>query len=129
MEDGFGLWDVFVSMFWFMLLFAWIALLIHIFGDLFRDRELGGGAKALWTVFLVFLPWLGALVYLIARGKSMNERTLEAAQAQEASVRAYVREAAGTASPAEELKKLADLRESGAITPADYDQAKAKILA
>lgn len=129
MEDGFGLWDVIVSMFWFMLLFAWISLLIHIFGDLFRDRKLGGGAKAMWTVLLVFLPWLGALIYLIARGGSMNERMQEAAEAQEASMRAYVRDAAGTTSTAEELKKLADLRESGVITPADYDQAKAKILA
>ena len=129
MEDDFGLWDVFVSMFWFMLLFAWISLLIHIFGDLFRDRGLSGGAKAMWTILLVFLPWLGALIYLIARGSSMNERMQQAAEAQEASMRAYVRDAAGTTSTAEELKKLAELRESGVITPADYDQAKAKILA
>lgn len=128
MDEDFGLWDVFVSMFWFMLLFAWIALLIHIFSDLFRDRELSGGAKALWTVFLVFLPWLGALVYLIARGNSMNERARVAAEAQEANLRAYVRDAAGTTSAADELKKLAELRASGAITDADYDQAKAKIL-
>jgi hypothetical protein len=128
MDADFGLWDVFVSMFWFMLLFAWIALLIHIFSDLFRDRELSGGAKALWTVFLVFLPWLGALVYLIARGNSMNERARVAAEAQEANLRAYVRDAAGTTSAADELKKLAELRASGAITDADYDQAKAKIL-
>ena len=59
--DDFGLWDVFVSMFWFMLLFAWIWLLISILTDIFRDRELGGGGKALWTIFLIFLPWLGAL--------------------------------------------------------------------
>ena len=129
MDEDFGLWDVFVSMFWFMLLFAWISLLIHIFSDLFRDRELSGGGKALWTVLLVFLPWLGALVYLIARGNSMNERARVAAEAQEANLRAYVKDAAGTASPADELKKLAELRANGAITDADYDQAKAKILA
>jgi hypothetical protein len=129
MDEDFGLWDVFLSMFWFMLLFAWIALLIHIFSDLFRDRSLGGGAKALWTLLLVFLPWLGVLIYLIARGNSMNERTREAAQAQEESMRAYVRDAAGTPSAADELKKLGDLRASGVITPEDYEAAKAKVLA
>ncbi len=129
MDEDFGLWDVFLSMFWFKLLFAWIALLIHIFSDLFRDRSLGGGAKALWTLLLVFLPWLGVLIYLIARGNSMNERTREAAQAQEESMRAYVRDAAGTPSAADELKKLGDLRASGVITPEDYEAAKAKVLA
>ena len=69
-----SLWDVLVSIFWFMMLFAWIWLLISIFGDLFRDHELSGWGKAFWTFFLIVLPWLGALVYLIARGRSMNER-------------------------------------------------------
>lgn len=129
MSDDFGLWDVFLSMFWFMLLFAWIWMIIAIFGDIFRDRSLGGGAKALWTVFLIFLPWIGALSYLIARGNSMNERTAQAARQQEDTFRSYVQNAAGTTSPADELKKLAELRDSGVITSADYDQAKAKVLA
>lgn len=129
MSEDFDLWDVFVSMFWFMLLFAWIALIISIFSDLFRDRSLGGGAKAMWTLLLIFLPWLGALVYLIARGNSMNDRAREAAAAQEASMRAYVQEAAGSASPADELRKLAELRDGGVITPTDYEAAKAKVLA
>jgi Short C-terminal domain/Phospholipase_D-nuclease N-terminal len=129
MSDDFDLWDVFLSMFWFMLLFAWISLIIHIFSDLFRDRSLSGGAKALWALLLVFLPWVGALVYLIARGRSMNERAQQAAEAQEASLRAYVQEAAGSPSPADELRKLAELRDSGVITPADYETAKAKVLA
>ncbi|MGZ5398704.1 MAG: SHOCT domain-containing protein [Nocardioides sp.] len=128
MED-FGLWDVIVSMFWFMLLFAWIWLIISIFGDIFRDRTLSGGAKAMWTLFLIFIPWLGALVYLIARGDSMNARAKEAADAQEASVRAYVQDVAGSPSTADELRKLAELRDSGVITPADYETAKAKVLA
>ena len=67
-------WNVVGSIFWFMILFAWIMLLFRIFGDLFGDHELSGWGKALWTVFLIFLPWLGALVYLIARGRAMNER-------------------------------------------------------
>jgi len=129
MSDDFGLWDVFLSMFWFMLLFAWISLIIHIFGDLFRDRSLGGGAKAMWAVLLVFLPWLGALIYLIARGKSMNERAQKAAEENEARVRSYVQEAAGTTSTADELRKLAGLRDEGVITPAEYETAKAKALA
>ena len=127
--DDFSLWDVLVSMFWFMLLFAWIWLLIAILGDIFRDRELGGGAKAMWTIFLIFLPWLGALVYLIARGDSMNKRHVQAAEEQAAQFKAYVQDAAGAPSTAEELKKLSELRDAGAITTAEYDQAKAKLLA
>ena len=75
MSDDFGLWDVFISMFWFMLLITWIWMIIAIFGDIFRDRELSGGAKALWSVLLIFLPWIGALAYLIARGGSMAQRS------------------------------------------------------
>ena len=82
--DDFSLWDLMVSMFWFMLLVAWIWLLISILGDIFRDRELGGGAKAMWVLFLVFLPWLGALMYLIFRGNSMNDRTRQAMEEAEA---------------------------------------------
>lgn len=129
MSDDFGLWDVFLSMFWFMLLVTWIWMIIAIFSDIFSDRGLSGGAKALWCVLLIVFPWVGALAYLIVRGRSMNERTVRVAEEQEAAVRAYVQEAAGTTSAADELKKLAELRDNGAITPADYDQAKAKVLA
>jgi hypothetical protein len=129
MSDDFGLWDVFLSMFWFMLLVAWIWMIIAIFGDIFRDRELSGGAKALWSVLLVFLPWIGALAYLIARGGSMAQRSAQEAQEREAGMRAYVREAAGTTSPADELGKLAQLRDNGTITAQDYELAKAKVLA
>ena len=129
MSDDFSIWDVFVSMFWFMLLFAWISLLIHIFGDLFRDRSLSGGARALWALLLVFLPWLGALIYLVARGSSVNDRAQRAAEDDEARMRSYVQEVAGTTSAADELRKLAELRDSGVITAADYETAKAKVLA
>jgi hypothetical protein len=122
-------WDVIVWMFWFMLLVIWISLFIRVIGDIFRDRELGGGAKALWVLLLIILPWLGILIYLIVRGKSMNERTIQAVQSQEASFRSYVQDAAGTSSMADELQQLAALRDAGTITPADYEQAKAKILA
>jgi hypothetical protein len=127
--SDFGLWDVIVSTFWFMLLLSWIWLIISILGDIFRDRELNGGAKALWTVFLIFLPWLGAIVYLIARGDSMNQRAQEAAQANEARMRAYVKDAAGSTSVTDQLRELAALRDQQAITVAEYEQAKLKVLA
>ena len=124
-------WDVIVWMFWFMLLVAWISLFFRIIGDIFRDRELSGGAKALWVLLLIFLPWLGALIYLIVRGHSMNERTVQAMQENDAAFRSYVQDAAGSSSAgvAGELQKLAELRDSGAITAADYETAKAKVLA
>ena len=129
--DDFSLWDLMVSMFWFMLLVAWIWLLISILGDIFRDRELGGGAKAMWVLFLVFLPWLGALIYLIARGNSMNERTRQAMVDAEQRQRAYIQDVSGSAAPsvAEQIRDLSALKESGHLTDAEYEQAKSKILA
>jgi hypothetical protein len=124
-----SLWDVIVWTFWFMLLVAWIWLLISIFSDLFRDHELGGGAKALWTFLLLILPWLGVLIYLIVRGNSMNQRAMQAARERQESFRTYVQETASTTSPADELRKLAELRDSGVITAEDYERAKLKVLA
>ena len=123
------LWDILVSIFWFMLLFAWIWLLITIFGDLFRDHELSGWAKAGWVLFLVVLPWLGALVYLIARGRAMNERAREQAARNEQDFRRYVQQAAASSpSTADELAKLADLRDRGTISAEEFAQAKARLL-
>ena len=123
-------WDVILSIFWFMILFAWIWLLITIFADIFRDHELSGWGKALWTLFLVFLPWLGAFMYLIARGRSMNERTRAQAQRNDLAFRQYVRETATahTTSTADELGKLADLRDRGTISAEEFAHAKAKVL-
>ena len=131
MDDDYGLWDVFISMFWFMLLVAWIMLLFRILGDIFRDDSLSGVGKAGWTIFIILLPWLGVLVYLIARGNSMNERAIKEAQAADARMRAYVQEAAGSggSTVAAELRELAGLRDSGTISPEEYEQAKAKVLA
>jgi hypothetical protein len=127
MED-FSFWDLFISIFWFTLLLAWITLLIHILGDLFRDNELSGGVKALWTLFVVLLPWLGTLCYLIVRGGSMNERYRQARQEREAEMRAYVQDAAGGSNVSSQLKELAEMRDRGTISLIEYEQAKIKVL-
>jgi Phospholipase_D-nuclease N-terminal/Short C-terminal domain len=125
-----SLWDVMVSMFWFFVLFAWIWLLITILGDIFRDHELSGWGKAGWTLFLIVVPWLGALVYLIVRGRSMNERARAQAQRNEERSRQYIQDVAASSpvSTADELTKLADLHNRGAISDGDYEQAKTKVL-
>ena len=129
MSNDFDLWDVLVSMFWFTLLFAWIWMIIAILSDIFRDRDLRGSAKALWTLFIIIIPWLGALTYILVRGDSMNERSHQAAVHQQEQMRAYVQDTAGTTSVSAELKNLAALRDSGTITVEEYEQAKAKVLA
>lgn len=124
-----GLWDIIIWTFWFMLLVAWISLLFACVSDIFRDNELGGGAKAGWTILLIVLPLIGCLIYMFARGDSMNRRAAKRRRESEDSLRAYVQDAAGTPSTADELSKLAELRQSGVITEQDYAQAKAKVLA
>src|SRR5215510_5179472 len=114
LADDFGTGQVFWSMMWFFIFFIWIWLLITVFADIFRSHDLSGFAKFLWVFFIIFLPFLGVFVYFIARGHKMSEHALEAAQAQDAAARAYIRSAAGTeASPADELTRLADLKAKG----------------
>ena len=129
MPIAMGLWDIIVWTFWFMLLVAWISLLIACVSDIFRDHELSGGKKALWVILIVVLPLLGALIYMIARGDAMNRRAARERRASEDSFRAYVQDAAGSTSTAEELSKLAELRSSGVLNPEEYERAKAKVLA
>ena len=126
----FGTGQVFWSMLWFFLFFIWIWLLISLFGDIFRSSDLSGGAKAMWTIFIIILPFLGVLVYLIVRGNSMQERALKDAANQEAAFRGYVQSVASTGGggTADELAKLADLRDRGVISQAEFDAAKAKAL-
>jgi hypothetical protein len=122
-------WEVLVSIIWFMLLVAWFWLLIVIIGDLFRDRSLSGFAKAMWCIFLIVLPWIGVLCYLLVRGHTMGERANQEAAENEKAFRAYVREAAGSSGTvADELAKLSDMRDRGVISPADYEAAKARVL-
>jgi hypothetical protein len=121
--------EVFWSMIWFTLFFIWIWLLISVFADIFRSDDLGGWGKALWSFFVIVLPYLGVFVYLIARGHSMGERNVRQMQAQEAATQAYIRNAAGTSGgAAEEISKAAALRDSGAITEQEFAALKAKAL-
>ena len=106
----------------------WIWILITILSDLFRDHELSGWAKAAWVLFLVFIPFLTALIYLIARGGGMRDRALKAQADAKKHMDAYIQEQAHT-SPADELHKLQELREKGALSDEEFDRAKAKLLA
>jgi hypothetical protein len=107
----------------------WIWILITILTDLFRDHELSGWWKALWVLFLVFIPFLTALVYLIARGSGMRDRTIKAQAEAKQHFDSYVRQQAHGASPADELHKLNELKEKGALSAEEFDKAKAKLLA
>ena len=107
----------------------WIWILIYVFIDIFRSRDLSGWGKALWFIFVLFIPLIGVLVYLIARGNSMHERATQEAQQQDRQFRAYVQEAAGPQSTADQLAKLADLRDRGVITADEFEREKAKVLA
>jgi ABC-type multidrug transport system fused ATPase/permease subunit len=121
--------DLFGTMLGLFVFFIWFWLLITIFGDIFRSQDMGGGAKALWVIFVIVLPFLGIFVYLIARGGKMHERAAQAAQQQQQAMDAYIKEAAGPAGSADQLAKLADLKDKGVITQAEFDSQKAKILA
>lgn len=123
------LWDVMISIFWFMLLVAWFWLLIAIISDLFRDEELSGWAKAAWCIFLIVVPWFGVLMYLIVRGRSMGERQAREMARNEKAFRSYVQDAAAPGGGvAGELDRLVTLRDEGKISPQDYELAKQKIL-
>ena len=121
-----------VALFEFFLFFAWFMCLFWIFGDIFRSKDLSGWSKALWTIFIIVLPFLGVLVYLIVRGNSMQERALQDAANNEAQFRGYVQQVAatsGSGGTADELAKMADLHDNGVITEEEFQKAKAKALA
>ena len=122
--------DAFLTILWFALFFIWIYLLIMVFVDIFRSRDIGGGAKALWVIFVIILPFLGVFVYLLARGGKMHERAAQDAAQQQASFDDYVRQTAGSGGDtASQLQKLADLKSQGVITDAEFDAQKSKLLA
>ena len=119
--------NAFLTLLWFFLFFLWIFILITVIIDIFRSSDLGGWAKAGWFLFVIILPLIGVLVYLIARGASMHERAAKEAKAQDEAFRAYVKDAASSSS-ADEVAKLASLRDQGVISEAEFQQGKAKIL-
>ena len=121
--------DLFGTMLGLFVFIIWFWLLIIIFSDIFRSRDMGGWAKAIWVLFIIILPFLGILIYLIARGGKMHERAEQAAQQQQEAFDAYVKETAGSSSNVDQLAKLADLKQSGAITDAEFEAQKAKLLA
>ena len=115
----------------FFLFFAWIMCLFWIFGDIFRSRDLGGVAKTLWVLFVIFIPWLGILVYLIARGKGMHERQLEQAKDMQRAQNEYIKSVAASSSTSatDQIASAKGLLDSGTITQAEFDKLKAKALA
>jgi len=118
-------WTIFEIFLWVI----WIWILIYVFIDIFRSRDLSGWAKALWFIFVLFIPLIGVLVYLIARGGSMHDRAVQDAQQQDQEVRRYIQQAAGEPNSADQLAKLADLRDRGVITADEFEREKAKVLA
>ncbi|WP_406065509.1 SHOCT domain-containing protein [Streptomyces sp. NBC_01077] len=136
--DDYPLLNLFWTMLWFFLWIMWLFLLFKVVTDIFRDHSLNGWVKAGWLIFCILLPYLGVLVYVIARGKGMSERDTKQAKQSEAAFQDYIRKAAGTqeggtaaggGSPTDELARLADLKDKGAITPEEFEKAKAKVLA
>jgi Phospholipase_D-nuclease N-terminal len=117
----------------FFIFVAWFMCLFWVFGDLFRSRDLGGGAKTLWTLFIIIVPILGTLVYLIARGNGMTERGLqaqaEAQKRQDEYIRSVAASSGGTGNTADQIASAKSLLDSGAINQGEYDQIKAKALA
>jgi Short C-terminal domain/Phospholipase_D-nuclease N-terminal len=118
-------WTVLEIFLWIL----WIWVVIYVFIDIFRSRDLSGWAKALWFLFVLFIPLIGVLVYLIARGGEMHERAVQDAQQQDQEVRRYIQQAANEPNSADQLAKLADLRDRGVITPEEFEREKAKVLA
>jgi len=108
---------------------AWLMILFVIIGDLFRDHNTSGWGKAAWVIFLIFVPFLAALVYLIARGDGMRERAHTAQVEQQKQVDAYIRQTAGSGTPADELTKLAKLHDDNKLSDEEFERAKAKIVA
>ena len=130
-NSSYPLLNIFWTIFELFLWIIWIWILIWIFIDIFRSHDLSGWAKALWVLFVLFIPLIGVLVYLIARGGKMHEHAAQDARQQDQEFRQYVQQAAASspASTADQLSKLADLRDRGVISAEEFEREKAKVLA
>lgn len=124
----FTLSDALITTMSVFLFVMWFWIVITILTDLFRDPDTSGWGKAIWMIALIFLPFLTAFLYLIARGKGMQERAIKDQEQMKSQMDEYIRSTAGSASAADELKKLVELRDSGAITAAEFDSMKAKYV-
>ncbi len=124
-----GLGDVIISAIWIFFLLSFLMVLFSVITDLFRDRDLSGGGKAIWMLFLVFAPVVGTLVYLIVRGGGMAQRSMAQAQAAEADFKSYVQKAAGDPDPASQIEKAKVLLDAGTINQQEYETLKRKALA
>lgn len=122
-------WDFFWLLVWSFFFVAYLMVLFQIFGDLVRDKDLAGGWKALWVVFLLVMPFFAALIYLVARGRGMSERAMEAAKAMQHDTDDYIRHVAARPLPADQIATGKQLLDSGAITPSEFDALKARALA
>ncbi|WP_371061153.1 SHOCT domain-containing protein [Rhodosalinus sp. 5P4] len=127
MEDSIGFFDLIWSIFLLFMLAAWIWVLISVVADIFRSQDMGGVAKALWIGFVIIIPWLGVLVYIVVRGDRMHENTVDAIARAEEARRDYIRSVAQV-SPADELSKLAALKEKGILTDDEFVTQKSRIL-
>jgi hypothetical protein len=123
--------DIFLTTLYFFLFIIWIWLLFMVFIDIFRSHDMGGWAKGLWVIFIIVMPFLGVLVYLIARGGKMHERQAQQAALEKKAFDDYVKQTAGTSgdTTADQLAKLADLKAQGVLTDAEFEDQKAKVLA
>ena len=127
MEDSIGFLDVVWSIFWLFLMVAWFWVMISVVSDIFRSKDLNGVSKAVWIAFVILLPWLGVLAYLVARGDKMQEHNVEAISKFEDAQRDYIRSVAAVSS-ADELERLAALKEKGHLTNEEFTAQKAKVL-
>lgn len=124
--DTFG--QLFLTTLWIFLLFAFLLVLFHIFGDLFRDHSMSGWVKAIWIVFLILFPPITCLVYLIARGKGMQQREQQAVEQIQQAQEQYIQDVAGRTAPAEQIAKAQQLKDQGVIDEAEFQKLKAKAL-
>ena len=131
LASSYPILDIFLTTLYFFLFIIWLWLLFMVFIDVFRSHDIGGWAKALWVIFIIVMPYLGVLVYLIARGGKMHERAAQQAALQQKAFDQYVKQTAGTPgeTTADQLHKLADLKSQGVLTDAEFETQKAKILA
>jgi ABC-type multidrug transport system fused ATPase/permease subunit len=131
LASSYPILDIFLTTLYFFIFIIWIWLLFMVFIDIFRSHDMGGWAKALWVIFIIVIPYLGVLVYLIARGGKMHERAAQQAALQQKAFDQYVKQTAGTPgeTTTDQLHKLADLKSKGILTDAEFETQKTKILA